>query len=177
MKLILIYGPPAVGKLTVARELQKLTGFKLLHNHQVSDLVLSLHDRGTPAAADLNHQIRLAVYQAAATEKILGMISTVNYRYDIKDQIHRAILDYRALGGVDVSAIRLSCTPEALEERVVSSERLGTQKISSVEKLRAVLTSEDLLRKLPDDIVQSFELDTTNLEPHESAIIIKNHIS
>ncbi len=33
MRLVFIYGPPGVGKLTVARELAALTGFKLFHNH------------------------------------------------------------------------------------------------------------------------------------------------
>ncbi len=35
MKLVFIYGPPASGKLTVARELAALTGYKLFHNHLV----------------------------------------------------------------------------------------------------------------------------------------------
>lgn len=29
MKLLFLYGPPAVGKLTVANEISKLTGFKV----------------------------------------------------------------------------------------------------------------------------------------------------
>lgn len=177
MKLILLYGPPAVGKLTIAQEIQKLTGFKLLHNHQVSDLVMTMHDRGTPAAADLNHQIRLAVYKAAAAQNVPGMISTVLYRYDIKDQIHAAIRDYAALPDVEAYAIRLSCAPEVLETRVATPARMGTNKIHSVEKLRLVLASEDLLRALPDDVIPSLHIDTTNLEPHEAAEIIKNHIS
>ena len=177
MKLILLYGPPAVGKLTVAKELQRLTGYTLLHNHQVSDLVLSVFDRGTPAAADLNHQIRLTAYRAASLQNIPGMISTVNYRYNIKDQIHNAIRDYMSIDGVDTFAVRLYCAPEILEQRVVSTERIGTMKISSVEKLRAVLTSEDLLRSLPDDIIPSLHIDTTQREPYETAIIIKNHFS
>lgn len=175
MKLILLYGPPGVGKYTVAQELQKLMGFKLLHNHQVSDLVMSVHGRGTSAAADLNHKIRLAVYRDAVEQEIPGMISTVLYRYDIKDQIHQAIKDYKNF--TDVLAVRLSCTSEELERRIASPSRQDTNKISSVEKLRAVLASEDLLRALPDDITPSLHIDTTNLEPYEAAIIIKNHIS
>ena len=33
MKFILIFGPQAVGKMTVGQELQKITGLKLFHNH------------------------------------------------------------------------------------------------------------------------------------------------
>lgn len=33
MKLMFIYGPPAAGKLTVAKALCAHTGFKLFHNH------------------------------------------------------------------------------------------------------------------------------------------------
>ena len=33
MKLLFIHGSPAVGKLTVANEIAKLTGFKVFHNH------------------------------------------------------------------------------------------------------------------------------------------------
>ncbi|MEK7615691.1 MAG: AAA family ATPase [Patescibacteria group bacterium] len=173
MKLVLLYGPPAVGKLTIAKELQKLTGFKLLHNHQISDLVMSIHQRGTPEAADLNHQIRLAVYKSAVDTQ--GIISTVLYRYDIKDQIHAAIRDYATF--MDVFAIRLSCSREVLEQRVASPDRMGTQKISSVEKLRTVLASEDLLRALPDDIIPSLHLDTTSMQPYEAANSIKDYIS
>ena len=33
MKLIIIHGPPAVGKLAVANEIASSTGFKVFHNH------------------------------------------------------------------------------------------------------------------------------------------------
>ena len=39
MKLVILYGPPGVGKLTVGRELAARTGFKLFHNHLTVDLV------------------------------------------------------------------------------------------------------------------------------------------
>ena len=33
MKLIIIHGPPAAGKLTTANEIAAATGFKVFHNH------------------------------------------------------------------------------------------------------------------------------------------------
>ena len=42
MNLVFIYGPPAVGKLTVAKELSLITGYPLFHNHLTRDLVHEL---------------------------------------------------------------------------------------------------------------------------------------
>lgn len=47
MKLVILYGPPAVGKLTVGAELAELTGFKLFHNHLTTDMVMSLFPHGS----------------------------------------------------------------------------------------------------------------------------------
>jgi hypothetical protein len=35
LALAIIFGPPAVGKMTVGLELERLTGFRLFHNHMV----------------------------------------------------------------------------------------------------------------------------------------------
>lgn len=39
MELVILFGPQAVGKMTVGQELAKQTGFKLFHNHMTIDLV------------------------------------------------------------------------------------------------------------------------------------------
>ena len=39
MKFVLIFGPHAVGKMTVGYELEKITGLKLFHNHMTIELV------------------------------------------------------------------------------------------------------------------------------------------
>ena len=44
MKLIFIFGMPASGKLTVAKELSRLTGYKVFHNHLAVDLLLSVFE-------------------------------------------------------------------------------------------------------------------------------------
>jgi hypothetical protein len=60
MKLIFLYGLPAVGKLTVAKELASATSFKLFHNHLAVDLLLSVFDFGTPPFVELREQIWLS---------------------------------------------------------------------------------------------------------------------
>ena len=49
MQLVFIHGAPAVGKLTVARELAALTGFRLFHNHLTVDLAGSVFSASFPA--------------------------------------------------------------------------------------------------------------------------------
>ena len=66
MKLIFIYGAAAVGKLTVARELARLTGFRLFHNHLTVDLVSAVFDFGTEPFVKLREQIWLKVFREAA---------------------------------------------------------------------------------------------------------------
>lgn len=44
MKFILIFGPQAVGKMTVGQELAKLTDLKIFHNHMTIDLVSPFFD-------------------------------------------------------------------------------------------------------------------------------------
>ncbi|GAE48204.1 hypothetical protein JCM21738_5289 [Mesobacillus boroniphilus JCM 21738] len=39
MKFVLIFGPQAVGKMTVGHELEKITELKLFHNHMTIELV------------------------------------------------------------------------------------------------------------------------------------------
>ena len=42
MKLVIIIGSGAVGKMTVGQELMKLTGLRLFHNHMAIEPVLAV---------------------------------------------------------------------------------------------------------------------------------------
>jgi hypothetical protein len=53
---VFILGPPAVGKMTVGQALARRTGFALLHNHVVSDIVAPYFG-GTPQFASLTKAI------------------------------------------------------------------------------------------------------------------------
>ncbi len=54
MTFVLLYGPPAVGKLTVANELAKLTDFKVFHNHLSIDLVEAVFPEAHRLLAELS---------------------------------------------------------------------------------------------------------------------------
>jgi len=50
MRLVFIYGPPAVGKFTVARELAKRTGYRNFHNRVSIDFATQIFDFETAEA-------------------------------------------------------------------------------------------------------------------------------
>jgi shikimate kinase len=59
MKLIIIYGPEATGKLTIAKELAKATGFRLFHNHVSVDVAKTFFDFGMAEFGELVWDVRI----------------------------------------------------------------------------------------------------------------------
>ena len=79
MKLIFLHGLPGVGKLTVARELAKLTGFRIFHNHLTVDLVESVFEFGSLPFIELREKIWLDVFSQAVADGLNGLIFTFAY--------------------------------------------------------------------------------------------------
>ena len=178
MKLVMLYGPPAVGKLTVAKALENMTDLKLLHNHLIADLVLSLFPRGALKTAQVNHKIRNVLHEAAAQEGMPGIITTFAYNVHHPDQMADAVRDMAstvAVYGAESFLVRLTCTPEALLERVGSASRQGTRKLTSVEILKEELKNKPHFGELTGIPFTTLSIDNTYLEPAEVARQIKEH--
>ena len=67
MRLLLITGPPAVGKMTVGRAVAERSTYRLFHNHHTIELLLDVFDYGTPAFRTLNSEFRRRVVEEAAS--------------------------------------------------------------------------------------------------------------
>jgi hypothetical protein len=139
MKLLLVYGPPAVGKLTIAKEIARLTGFKVFHNHLTVNLVAAILPRGTPAYRQLLWDIRYAVFAEAARAHIDGLIFTMVYRRDQEPFIARCVEIVEQVGG-EVCFVHAYCHAETLRQRVVREDRKRHGKITSVELLNELLS-------------------------------------
>ena len=68
MDLVYIYGPPGVGKFTVATSLSKLTGYRLFHNQLSIEFVRSVFDFGTPSFNRLVLKFRAEMMEQAAKD-------------------------------------------------------------------------------------------------------------
>jgi AAA domain len=161
VKLVFIYGAPGTGKLTVAREVSRLTGLKLFHNHLTVDLAASLFEHGTPKYLDYVRHLRLDAFGRAAQANV-DLIFTFWYSSISGPSVERYRNVIETAGG-EVLFVRLHCRPEILEQRVTSVSRQNW-KISSVQELR------DAFAQYPTSFVDAIpgtqlEIDNSDLEP------------
>lgn len=89
--LVVIFGPPAVGKMTVGLELERRTGLPLFHNHMSADPVLRYFDFGTPAFGRLVGDFRRHIFEEVAASDLPGLIFT--YVWALDDARDRASVD------------------------------------------------------------------------------------
>lgn len=67
-ELLLITGPPAVGKMTVGRAVAARSDYRLFHNHHTIEPLLDVFGHGTRAFSVLNEEFRVRVLQEAVTD-------------------------------------------------------------------------------------------------------------
>jgi hypothetical protein len=85
MKLVVIIGPQAVGKMTVGHELEKITALKLFHNHMPIELVHPLFSYGTPTGKKLVRLIREEIFKEMTSSDQAGLIFTYVWYFDKKE--------------------------------------------------------------------------------------------
>ena len=175
MKLIFIYGMPASGKLTVARELSSLTGYKVFHNHLTVDLLLSVFEYGTPEFVELRERMWLDVFKAAFDAGYGGLIFTfVPERTVRQDFIGRTVAEMNATGG-EVVFVELHCSSEMIENRLPIEERRNFKKLTSVQQLQQLIADGTFSNpKMP---APQLSIDTTHLAPRESALMIARYLN
>ena len=85
MKLVIIFGPHAVGKMTVGQELAKITDLKLFHNHMTIDIVADLFENMPQERRRLTEMFRNEIFKSFASSNEYGMIFTCMWALERKD--------------------------------------------------------------------------------------------
>ncbi len=172
MKLVFIYGPPAVGKLTVATELAKLTGFRLFDNHVSIDFVKSVFEFGTRQYWKLIEKYRLLMLREAAKRGINTIFTFVYDNVTDNPFVTKTIQTIRKEGGT-VCFVRLFCDEAELSRRVRGKGRREMGKVSTKKLLASVLKRHGLGSDVP--FQTSLRIDTTRTPAKKSAAMIARH--
>ena len=136
MKLVLLYGAPAVGKLTVAREVATRTGWRLFQNHLTIDLVLSVYDFGTPGFVALREQIWFVVIRRALADRLPGLVFTFNPENSVPQRFVDDLYREVASSGGEVVSIELTASEAEIERRLGNASRREHGKLVDLELYR-----------------------------------------
>jgi hypothetical protein len=184
MHLVLLFGPPAVGKMTVGRELSRLTGYPLFHNHMSIEPVLDIFPFGSPSFSRLTGQLRRGVMEEAVATGMPGLIFT--YVWALEDPADRAYVDWLTEPVRD-SGGRLDFV-ELFAEQDIRLAREGTplrtehkRSKRDVEVARRRLLNTDAAHRMNTNgeffyPEQHLRLDNSHLDPGEAAMRIADHL-
>lgn len=137
MKLIFIWGGAASGKLTVARELARLTGLPLFHNHLVVDALLERLPFGDAEFIRLREAMWMAGFETAARSG-QSLIFTFAPEGTVDEGFPQRVVDLvNSLGG-EVKFARLLVSPEEQERRLGNDSRRAFRKLVSLDLLRSL---------------------------------------
>ena len=170
MKLIFLHGLPGVGKLTVARELAKLTGFKVFHNHLAVDLVESLFEFGSQPFVELREEIWLTVFSQAAAANLDGLIFTFAFDRTVRGSFIENTREVVESSGGEVLFVELRCSTKELEMRIEHPSRQRFGKLSSVGRFRELKEAGAFVD--PGIPTERLAIDTTELSASDAASLI-----
>jgi len=163
--LVFIHGPPACGKLTIAREVCALTGFALFHNHLVVDLLLSVFPFGTPEFVRHRERIWLDLI-GDAIARGTSLVFTFNPERSVEPGFPERLRECVASAGSTVRTVEVRCSEEAIEARIEAGSRKEHRKLASLAFYREL--KRDGAFDYPA-IASELVVDSTTASPQESA--------
>jgi shikimate kinase len=175
MKTIFLYGAPGVGKLTVATELSKRTGFSVLHNHLLNDLVGSALDFGTDEFWDTVRAYRLDVMERAAKAKRKGIILTWVYGKPFDDAALEKIVRQAKTHNGKILFVHLVCDQKELFKRIKQPSRKAFHKVKKSKTLREIMKRRDIFSDVSYE--PNFVIDNSKISPRKAANLIQKHYS
>ncbi|MFX3632774.1 MAG: shikimate kinase [Candidatus Pristimantibacillus sp.] len=180
MKFIIIFGPQAVGKMTIGHELEKISELKLLHNHMTLELLNPFFGFG-PDTWRLSDLFRTEIFEAMSKSDQPGMIFTYVWAFDLQsdwDFVNKICHIFESKGG-EIYLVELEA---ALEDRLIRNttpHRLEHKP----SKRNTERSEQDLKDTMDKHRLNSFEgeiqrknylrINNTNLSSIEAAAMIK----
>jgi len=128
--LVMLFGPPAVGKMTVGHELCRLTGYRLFHNHLTIEPFLGIFEFGSPSFDRLSSEFRRRVLEEAIVADLPGLVFTFVWalQQEVDRDLVQAYVDLAEAAGSRVSFVELASPLHIRQQRNNTEFRLAEKK-------------------------------------------------
>ena len=159
--LLFLFGPPAVGKMTVGRAIADASDFRLFHNHHVIEPLLDVFEFESPAFQTLMGEFRQRVLEEAAAAD-LDLVFTLVWALDLvrdADGVRRHLAPF-VEAGRRVAIVELCASLDTRLERNRTELRLAEKKSK-----RDVAWSDDNVRSL-----ERYQMNTGVPSPADEVI-------
>lgn len=184
MKLMILFGDAAVGKMTVGQELMKITDFRLFHNHMTIEPVIEIFGQYQPEPV---RRLREVIFEEFAKSDCYGLIFTYMWAFDQPSDwdyiAHVVELFRKEKPDTLVYYVELNATQQARLERNTTENRLRNKpsKRNIEWSNQNLITSDQKYRLISNEGEIPFpnylRIDNTHLSPSEAAAHIKAHFS
>ena len=177
MKLVLIIGAGAVGKMTVGQELMKITNLRLFHNHMMLEPVLEIFGK---FKGDTILKLREIIFDDFTSDNNYGMIHTLMWAFDMPTDWE--YVENLAGKFDEVYCVELIASQKVRLERNKTENRLINKASKrDIEASDKRVLNEDLHRLVSNDGEIPFEnylrINNESLSAEEVAKIIKDKFS
>ena len=174
MKLVIIIGSGAVGKMTVGQELMKITDLRLFHNHMMIEPVIEIFNRFD---GNVIQRLREVIFEEFLRSDREGMIFTFMWAFDMPSD--REYIMNVAEKFDEVYCVELIADQSVRLERNKTENRLknkASKRDLSISEQR--LIREDTNHRLVSldgeiPFKNYIRIDNTNLAPDRVAKMIK----
>ncbi|WP_088105984.1 AAA family ATPase [Halalkalibacter urbisdiaboli] len=181
MKVIIVFGPQAVGKMTVGRELENVTGLKLFHNHMTLELLYPFFGFSSETWR-LSTLFRKEIFKVVSENNTInGLIFTFVWAFDQQedwDFVEEVCEIFESNGG-EIYFVELEAEIEARLERNRSPYRLE-HKLTKRNIEQSELELKNSMQKYRlnsnEGEIQKenyMKINNTTLSPEETAQMIK----
>ena len=182
MKLLILIGNSAVGKMTVGQELCKITPFRLFHNHMMIEPVLEIF--GTFNGTVIQ-KLRQVIFEEFAKSDNYGMVFTFMWAFDMPSdwEYLDSVKEIFGLPEEDIYYVELIAPQEVRLARNATENRLKHKASKrDIEASNNRLMNDDRryrCESLPGEIPfpNYLRLDNSDISPEEAARIIKDHFA
>lgn len=178
MKLLLLIGNGAVGKMTVGQELMKQTGLRLFHNHMTIEPVLEIFGAFN---TDAIKQLREVIFREFAKTESYGMIHTVMWAFDAPedwDYINHVVGIFKEYDA-EIYCVELIAPQEIRLQRNETSNRLAhkpsKRDLAGSRERVIAMDKQHRFESNPGEIPfeNYMKIDNSQLEPDVVAAMIK----